>query len=325
MSKKNKGAKNVPAQPVKPEPYKYTFRPVHLETPVEIIQSFHYTSTAKQEFGNAIPEYDAPVAVAPVEKKNKKEKTKKAKCGVRKAQNFFFVLTLLVVAALVAAYFMVADVKNLVDLVLNSNKDLPLNQWESGNYIFAIAPFVVAAFLVSIVLRWLVHPIVCKAKKCKHCCARCEFLKYTWTVLFVGVAGAVALVLTQTLGFDKIYNSALNVVNEVLAGNAINPKQAYTIYCLIASVVVLVLLIIISIVHKAKDKRRALLAEEAYYTENNVKKGEDLYGLNNDLANPNHPLAEEKPKKSRTGLKVFLFLVVVAVVAVVVLKLLNVF
>ena len=329
MSKKKKAAQE-PVQVAKPEPFKYTFRPVQLETPVEIIQSFRYTSTANQEFGNSMPECNVPVAPVEEPKKAKKAKKEKAprakrgKCGVRKVQNFFFVLTLLVIAALVASYFFVGGIKETVEFIVASNNE-PLHKWLSGNYVCAIVPLVVAAFLLSIVLRWLVHPLVCKTKKCKHCCGGCEFLAYTWTVLVVGIVLSVVFVLTRTLGFDKIYESSLNVVNNVLVGNPINTKQAYTVYCLIASGVVLVLLVLISIIHAARDKRRALLEEEAYYAQNSGSKVEDVYGLNNDLDNPNHPFAENKGKKSHKGLKVFLVLVVLAVAAVAVLYLLGMF
>lgn len=72
--KDKKNAKVEVAQPAKPEPFKYTFRPVQIETPVEIIQSFKYVSSSNQEFSN--PMVGAPVAAAEPEKKGKKKRRK---------------------------------------------------------------------------------------------------------------------------------------------------------------------------------------------------------------------------------------------------------
>lgn len=70
--KDKKNAKVEAPKPAKPEPFKYTFRPVQIETPVEIIQSFKYVSSSRQDFSN--PMVGAPVAEP--EKKGKKRRRK---------------------------------------------------------------------------------------------------------------------------------------------------------------------------------------------------------------------------------------------------------
>lgn len=70
--KDKKNAKVEATQPVKAEPFKYTFRPVQIETPVEIIQSFKYVSSSRQDFSN-------PVVGAEAAKENGKKSKKRRK------------------------------------------------------------------------------------------------------------------------------------------------------------------------------------------------------------------------------------------------------
>ena len=60
MARKDK--KKVEAKPVTPaapQPYVYTFRPVQLETPVEVIQRFNYVTSTNQNFSNNIQAQEA--------------------------------------------------------------------------------------------------------------------------------------------------------------------------------------------------------------------------------------------------------------------------
>jgi uncharacterized BrkB/YihY/UPF0761 family membrane protein len=248
MSENNVETKK-PVQPTGEQPVKYTFRPVHLETPVDVIQRFNYASSAYQQFQDQIPlnngyETTGVETVPTVVQEHK--------CGIRKVQNFFFVLAVLAILAIFVGFIGIPSIAEIVNQVLSANTTVQLVDWSLGNYIYAIVPFVVLSFLVSIIIRWLLHPITCKAKKGRHCCFGCEFLKYIWTVLFVGIFGAVALVYTKTLGFDKILTSAFNAISS----GVFNEKQIYAVYCLGLAVVVLVLLVIISIAHgkKMRDK-----------------------------------------------------------------------
>ena len=175
-------------------------------------------------------------------------------CGIRKVQNFFFVLTIVLIVAMVSIYFLNPVVADFVNTIIYSNSVLKLNEWILGNYIYAILPLVVGSFLLSIIIRWIIHPITCNAKEGFYCCFGSEFLSYTWTVLIVGVLGAAAFVYTKTLGFDKILESAINA----LTSGVYNEKQIYVVYCLGLAVVVLVVLIIITIVHSNKMKNKEL-------------------------------------------------------------------
>ena len=294
MAKKNKAAQTQ-AAPATPDVVTITFRPVHLETPIEIVQSFNMISSASQEYDENVNFHGQPAPVEePVKgKKAKKEKkAKKAKCGVRKVQNFFFFLTFLALAGIVALYFM--DKASLANgatynetylgyflQAFETNALVELHNWTSAHYLNAIIPFVVLTFLLAIVVRWILHPLGCKVRKGKHCCAGCEFLRYVWTVIFVGIILAYLCAITGFFGFNLILESAIKVVNTVLAGGAINQTQALTIYALMASGAVLVVLLLITLIHHGLDKKRARKrAAEDDYNEDN------LANLNSEYANP---------------------------------------
>ena len=72
---------------------------------------------------------------------------------------------------------------------------------------------------VAFVWRTLIHPIVCKAKKNKHCCKGCEFIAYIWTVLIIGIITAVALAYFRLYLVRPIARLALDVAKNTLKFN----------------------------------------------------------------------------------------------------------
>ena len=66
-------------------------------------------------------------------------------------------------------------------------------------------------FVISFLVRFILHPIGCKARKHKHCCLTCEWYKYLWTVVFVGV-GLVAFLYTRdnNLGIKAIVDRLID-------------------------------------------------------------------------------------------------------------------
>ena len=241
MAKKNK--KVVAAPEVKP--FVVTLNPLNINQPVDICQSFNSVSTAWEE---------------PVEE----PKPIVHKCSVKKAQRFFGILALLVIAA-VAVFALVVNpafTNNMVGVWSVQTVEL----WKTGDWIVFGGLYVGAVVCVSILVRWFLHSIGCKAKRRnKRCCRKCEFYKFAWTevILFIGafVGLAYGFAANNFLGFTGLYNKVITVINALLANGfnlaALSPFDLKVAYGIAGVGAIIVLLVIFSLGHKVVDKRRA--------------------------------------------------------------------
>ena len=227
MSKKN----NLKATPeVKPLTNVFKLKPLTIEQPIEIIQAVKLTA----------PEQPAEPAPAPA------AAPKKAKCKVRKAQKAWLVITLLLAIAAVAAFLLNTPVTALVNRLIESNTTNDYAAWTLTNHALTAGIILFAAFVASVLVRFILHPFACKVKKGKPCYLRREANKFWWAMLVFGLAlfAADALAL-HILGTEKALAAIL----------ALQPSIA--LYVAIAVVVYFLLLTIRSIRLKRKLKRLA--------------------------------------------------------------------
>ncbi len=237
------------------KPSNINLRPIQIVQPVEFQQNF-------SAFGQG-PKYENPTPeVTPV------------KCNVRRTQNVFFILSLLLFVAAVVLALVPSPVKDFI----SSRLDLyngPITEWKTvGDIVLLVSTYAVFIALISIIIRWIFHPTRCKAKKGIQCCFGCEVLKYFWTYVLATIVFAALFVLLGVLGFDQIYNSSMRVINDYLANglniayiNGLSFKHQLPFYMLIAATVMLLALIIATIAHVVHDKKEAKL--EAQETQEN--------------------------------------------------------
>ena len=292
------------------KPYVYSFRPVHLETSVDVVQKYNHYSSAEQHF-----------------KAQDEKKDKKVKCSVRKIQNVFFALTLLIIIGLVCGYVAYDPLTKFVNDRITVHNTVPLVDWLKGDYVILFGSFGITVGLISVIIRWILHPLGCKAKKHKHCCFICELIKFIWTMLIVGVALSIVLVSRKMLGFDKVLNSTVAVLKEFAAsgyslGYLASSKIEHLLpfVCIPLSLIVLVGLIVITVKHNIKDKNMAFLAGNEYdqYNFNPQQNGGNNQGMYNGHNPYNNDRVYYAPtKKSSFAGKILKALAVIIVIAIV--------
>ena len=283
-------------------PNVFKLRPLKIEQPIEIVQSVNI-------IGPEQPEEPAPAPVAaPAE-----APVKKAKCRVRRAQKVWFVITLLLAIAVVAAYMFVPAFYDLFVSLKDSNANNEYANWTVVNHGLTAGIVLAVAFVATVLVRFICHPIGCKVRKGKTCCFRCETLKFFWTILLFSL-GVAAL-----FGYLKLFS-----INKALAG-ALAFNNLYGLVFLGVAAATFVVLVIATIAHRAKDKRQAKLAakEEA---ENAAYKAQaphaynpNATGVYEDINSPHNAYRNNKTAKARKGSKVgkfFIFLLVLVALVV---------
>lgn len=294
MSKDNLQVKPEVSQTVETPkavtPTVFRLKPLRIEQPIEIIQSVSLTGPEQPEEPKAAP---APVA-APAP-----EAPKKAKCKVRKAQKFWFVIALLLVAAFAAAFALYAPFYNFLLALRDSNAANDYAAWTPLNHGATAGLILFVAFIATILVRFICHPFGCKAKKGKACCRRCESNKFFWTLLVLGL-GAFAL--------DAF------VLKFLSTEKAIAGLLAFNMFALIgfgAAALVFILLVITSIAHRRNHKRQAKAAATAEYDATAT-------GIYEDINSPYNAYKNNKKASKRKGSKFGKFLLVLLVLVVLV-------
>ena len=160
---------------------------------------------------------------------------------------------------------------------------LELKDWigpdKSKHYYFILTTYGIlfgslffVALVISFLIRFILHPIGCKAKKHRHCCYKCEWHKYVWTVVFV-LAGLVALLgfvkMPNMPGEDYTLNFGVNKIINKIASlypftklNFANPEIIVFVVGSVLIVLGLLGLIIATFKHKARCRRNRKLANE---------------------------------------------------------------
>lgn len=240
MAKKSK--KTVEAPVIKP--FRVSLNPLNINQPVSVCQTFETVATA----------YEEPVVEAPVVHK----------CSVKRAQRFWGILALLLIAAV--AVFALVLAPDFAANMANVWTYVPHGHWKLADWGLFVGLYLGAIICVSILVRWFLHSIGCRAKRRnKRCCRRCEFYKFAWTVIFVGLGSFIGLAYgfaaINFLGFTALYNNVIEVINLLLASGfnlaTLSPLHVIGAYVVIAIVVLFVLFVIITLAHKAKDRKRA--------------------------------------------------------------------
>ena len=121
----------------------------------------------------------------------KKEKVKKpkVKCKVRKVQKFFFVLLVLAAIAVAVCYGLglLDSVVSYVKAKINYYNTTPVSQWVARETLIRdlaarfgvlFAGLLAVVVVVSFLIRFILHPLGCKAKKQKRCCKADEHIDY---------------------------------------------------------------------------------------------------------------------------------------------------
>ena len=236
-SKAKAKAKAAEVKPVV-KPNVVTLKPLNIIQPVEICQTFKAEQCA----------YVEPEPVVPVVHK----------CSVKKAQRFFGILALLVLAlTAVAALVLFPEFTNARIVAYST---VSCGQWTRDDWILYIGTFLGSVAAVSILVRWFLHSIGCKAKRRnKRCCRKCETYKFMWTFAIISAAGFLGLAAANLLGFNNVRDNLLEVVNSIFANGFTftNPKHLVGAMGLGILVAIFVLLVLFSLGHKAKDKKRA--------------------------------------------------------------------
>ena len=298
MSKDNLQVKPEVSQTVETPkavtPTVFRLKPLRIEQPIEIIQSVSLTGPEQPEEPKAAPA-PAPVA-APAP-----EAPKKAKCKVRKAQKFWFVVTLLLVAAFAAAFALYAPFYNFLLSLRDSNAANDYAAWTPLNHGLNAGLILFVAFVVSVLVRFILHPFACKTRKGKgNCCKRCERKKFFWALLVFGLAAfALDAFVLKFLSTEK----------------AIAGLLAFNMFALIgfgAAALVFILLVITSIAHRRNHKRQAKAAAAAEYDATATGIYEDINSPYNAYKN-NKKASKRKGSKFGKFLKVLLALVVLVV------------
>lgn len=207
-----------------------------------------------------------------VEEEIKEEKVEKEKikCPVRKVQKIWLMIMVVLLAAMGVCYALdVLSVQAFVIERIDFYCSEPLTKWVTTtegfkpyleilyNYGILFGALLFVTLVVSFLVRVLLHPIGCKAKKHKHCCLKCEWHKFVWTVIFIGF-GLVALLSFVPLkgynfGFDKILDKLLHL-------GTLDFKNPETIVLVSGAglfVLGFIILTIVTFVHLSKDNRRA--------------------------------------------------------------------
>lgn len=292
------------------KPYVYTFRPVHLETSVDVVQKYNHYSSAQQHF-----------------RAQDEKEAKKAKCPVKKTLNSLFIITLLIVVALICGYIAFDPLTKFINDRIYVYSTFPLVNWLKGDYVLLFGSFGIAVALISIVIRWILHPFGCKVKKNRHCCPTCEFIKFIWTGMFVGIVLSAIFASKQILGFDQVYLRSVAVINEFISSgfsiaylSTLKPEHLLPFICIVLSIVVFIVLVVITFKHSIKDKNNVFLDNNyanQYVPQNNMNGGQ-----NQGMYNGNYPYNNDRvyyapTKRSSFAGKIFKVLAVIIVITLV--------
>ncbi len=243
---KNKSKVETAVQPAPVVPNVVTLKPIQIVQPIEFLQQFNALANSPQMFEEPVAEVEEPV---------------KRKCGIRKVQNFFFVIALLVIVAAVVGYFMLPDFVNQLVARGDLYGSLDFKEWLLADVLLVLGGLAAIVAVVSIVIRWLLHPITCKARKGKRCCAKCEFHKYLWTFTFVGVAAFFVLAFNQVYGLHRVYNYIVIAINDFLSLGMAAVQTDMIPYIAIGAIALLfVIFVIVTLVHSARCRRAAKYA-----------------------------------------------------------------
>ena len=168
----------------------------------------------------------------------------------------------LAVATAIACYFLVPQFNGLAHKAYSAIVDFDGSNWTKIDLVGVYGVIVLAVLFIAFVWRSLVHPIVCKAKKDKHCCLTCEFISYVWTVIIIGAAALVALYYFDFYLVRNFAGRVINIIRKVVSLNfAFTRNQLIVLAGLVVVVVCGLIFIFGSIKHKKECKKLAKYEE----------------------------------------------------------------
>ena len=151
-----------------------------------------------------------------VEEENPEEepKVEPVRCPVKKMHGIGWILTLVVVAALAALYFLVPTFAEKFTALFLKGDAVEFGTLE---YLISFGVVCVAGGVVTLFLRTIFHAIGCKAKKKGIACSKLSACyKFLWMQLVVTVAAIVAFIYTNLFHFGTIKQNLANLLNKIL-------------------------------------------------------------------------------------------------------------
>ena len=227
-----------------------TLEPLEIHQPIKLIQTIDSVAYEKDD-----EEYYENNQEAVEQQVTNVSKESKVVCPVRKKQKAWFVVTLIMAIALVAAYFLVEPFKNIFEQA----KVEKISKLKTTDLFVIGGTFLLVVLIVTQWIRFLLHPISCKINKTKECCKVCERHRYLWTAIFVGIALFAVFAHFGLFGFDKILDTCIFVIKSLLTeGKIYKTVECFALYGgLVFFVLFLLVLLIKTSSHRRSHRRNS--------------------------------------------------------------------
>ena len=256
-----------------------TFFPLIVNGQVQMVPVPTLGQTQPQ---TVVPQEETPVVEEKPKKEKKEKKVKEPKvkvnCPVRKTQKVWWIVLVVVAVLAAVALYLAPNTSTIVKEAYDALTDFDGSSWGRISKIGVYGVLVLVVLFLAFVWRTLVHPVVCKAKKNMHCCHGCEFIRYIWTVVVIGLIALVVLYFFDLYLVKHYVHRIVNVVKDVLTFDfASFTKKRWVVFAgLIVLVIAAIWLVVGSIKHKVTDAKKARIVAEAEKAEEEALKEAEM-------------------------------------------------